>query len=329
MITNKPLVSIGIPVYGVEKYIERCARSLFEQTYENIEYIFIDDCTTDKSIEILKKVLDDYPLRRESVRVIRHEHNKGLAGARNTAVANATGQFLMHVDSDDYISTNAVEKLVEIQIKVNADIVSCDYCCVYPNRKIIKMDREAINGKDFARGVLLGKYWHHIWGRLIRTNLYRENSIQTLEGANMGEDFQVVPQLYYYSKKIAFCHIPLYYYSMLNEKSYTNNATQKRMIQSLASKDYVYAFFRSLPEDTTSLLNINELRYAAKFIKYYALADNADYYYYKALDFITADNLKELSKLSVMDRIIIKTAKYKKASKYILRVLLRLRHFYE
>lgn len=325
----KPKVSICVPIYGVEKYIERCARSLFEQTYENIEYIFIDDCTPDKSIEILKNVLDDYPLRKEVVRIIQHDHNRGLAGARNTAVANATGQFLMHVDSDDYISTNTVEKLVETQMKDNADIVSCDYYCVYPNNKIIKNEKEAINGKDYAFGVLLGKYGHHIWGRLIRTDLYRENSIQALEGANMGEDFQVVPQLYYYSKKIASCHIPLYFYSMLNENSYTNNATQKRMMQSIASKDYVYGFYRSLPEDTTFWLRINELYYAVSFLKYYALADNADFYYDKALDFITTDNLKELSKLSVMDRIIIKTARYKKASKYILRGLLRLRHYNE
>lgn len=66
-------VSILVPVYGVEKYIERCARSLFEQTYDNIEYIFVDDCTKDRSIEILQKVLEDYPNRKKQVEILHHE----------------------------------------------------------------------------------------------------------------------------------------------------------------------------------------------------------------------------------------------------------------
>ncbi len=83
-------ISLLIPVYGVEKYIERCARSLFGQTYQNIEYIFVDDCTKDSSIAVLKKVLDDYPFRKEQVTIIHHNFNKGLSAARNTAFNHAT-----------------------------------------------------------------------------------------------------------------------------------------------------------------------------------------------------------------------------------------------
>ena len=71
-------VSILVPVYGVEKYIERCARSLFEQTYDNIEYIFVDDCTKDRSIEILQKVLEDYPNRKNQVKILHHEKNTSV-----------------------------------------------------------------------------------------------------------------------------------------------------------------------------------------------------------------------------------------------------------
>lgn len=95
-------ISLLIPVYGVEKYIERCARSLFGQTYQNIEYIFVDDCTKDSSIAVLKKVLDDYPFRKEQVTIIHHNFNKGLSAARNTAFNHATGDYIIHVDSDDY-----------------------------------------------------------------------------------------------------------------------------------------------------------------------------------------------------------------------------------
>lgn len=83
-------VSIGIPVYGVEKYIERCAKSLLEQTYQDIEYIFVDDCSPDNSIDILNKVLSQYPTRKEQVKVIRHDKNLGSACTRNTAVRHFT-----------------------------------------------------------------------------------------------------------------------------------------------------------------------------------------------------------------------------------------------
>ena len=88
-------VSVCVPVYGVEKYIERCARSLFEQTMkEGIEFIFVDDCTPDRSMEILERVREEYPERTRQVKIVRHPENQGLTGARNTALKEAEGEFL-------------------------------------------------------------------------------------------------------------------------------------------------------------------------------------------------------------------------------------------
>lgn len=86
-------VSVLLPVYGVAKYIQRCATSVFEQTYDNLEIIFVDDCTPDDSITILKKALENYPNRKNQTRIVKHEHNRGLSAARNTAVENATGEL--------------------------------------------------------------------------------------------------------------------------------------------------------------------------------------------------------------------------------------------
>lgn len=119
-------VSVLVPIYGVEKYIERCAVSLFEQTYEDIEYIFVNDCTKENSIAILKEVIERYPIRKPQVRIIEHEQNKGLGKARNTAVAAALGDFLVHIDSDDYVDVNMVTMLVEKQKEGNYDIVTGD-----------------------------------------------------------------------------------------------------------------------------------------------------------------------------------------------------------
>ena len=106
-------VSILVPIYNVELYIKRCIISLFEQTYNDIEFIFVNDCTKDKSIEILNSTLQQYPQRWEQVKIISHKTNKGLAAARTTALQNATGDYVMHVDSDDFLNLDAVEKCVE------------------------------------------------------------------------------------------------------------------------------------------------------------------------------------------------------------------------
>ncbi len=116
-------VSILVPIYNVEKYIERCAVSLFEQTYDNIEYIFIDDKGTDNSIQILEAVIKRYPNRQNNIKVIDHVVNKGLAVARNTALTNAEGRFVIHVDSDDYVEKDMVERCISCQSQDNSDIV--------------------------------------------------------------------------------------------------------------------------------------------------------------------------------------------------------------
>ena len=105
-------VSILVPIYGVEQYIDRCARSLFEQTYPNLEYVFVNDCTKDRSVEVLRKVLEAYPEKGNAVKIVDHERNRGLAAARNTALAHATGEFVCLVDSDDWLELNALELLV-------------------------------------------------------------------------------------------------------------------------------------------------------------------------------------------------------------------------
>ena len=96
-------LSICVPIYGTEKYIERCARSLFEQDIQNVEYIFVNDCTKDAAIDVLKNVVVEYPNVRSRLKIINHETNKGLAGARLTGLQNATGEYVWCVDRDDYV----------------------------------------------------------------------------------------------------------------------------------------------------------------------------------------------------------------------------------
>ncbi|MBR2373031.1 MAG: glycosyltransferase [Lentisphaeria bacterium] len=112
---TQPCISIIIPVYGVEEYIDRCARSLFEQTMkEGIEFVFVNDCTEDQSIDILEKILMEYPHRQNQIKIINHEINRGLGETRNTGLINAQGAYVWFVDSDDSIVPEAAAELLEL-----------------------------------------------------------------------------------------------------------------------------------------------------------------------------------------------------------------------
>lgn len=106
-------LSVCIPVYKVEAYIEKCARSLFEQTYDDLEFVFVDDCSPDDSMDVLLRVLADYPERKNQVKILRHEKNAGLVRARKTGLAVATGELIAHCDADDWVDPKFYVKLAE------------------------------------------------------------------------------------------------------------------------------------------------------------------------------------------------------------------------
>ena len=122
MLNTSIKVSIGIPVYNAEKYIERCVISILEQDYASIEVIFVDDASKDRSVDIIKQTLESFISRKESVRIIHHKTNQGVSVARNTFLDNQTGDFVMFVDADDYLMPGAISKLVVKQQEDNSDL---------------------------------------------------------------------------------------------------------------------------------------------------------------------------------------------------------------
>lgn len=254
-----PKISIIIPVYKVEKYIERCARSLFEQTLDDIEYLFIDDCSPDKSIEVLKDILDEYPHRKSQTIIHRMERNKGQAAVRYWGVKNATGDYLIHCDSDDWVELDMYRSLYEEAILTNADIVICDY---YESDGIVNRlkhydyseDKEClINDLLFLRGS-----WA-LWNKLIRRNLYNNIKFPLF---NMGEDMSIVFQLIQKSSKIVAINKPLYYYyynteSISNQKSIKNSI--QRFIQACENTKIVEESIGNNPIFKVGLLNLKEI----------------------------------------------------------------------
>lgn len=205
-----PKVSVIIPIYKVEKYIERCARSLFEQTLDEIEYIFIDDCTPDKSMEILKQVIADYPHRKKQTVIYRMPKNSGQAAVRKWGMQNAKGDYVIHCDSDDWVDNDMYRAMYDEAIKEGADIVICDFYLFNGVKYCQECGCYNVEKQVFFKNLLLQKEHCALWNKLIKRSSCCKDLIWP-EG-NMGEDMLLCLQFVYNSVRIAHITSPLYYY---------------------------------------------------------------------------------------------------------------------
>jgi|GEM_PF-1451425 len=201
-------VSVIAPFYGVEKYIWQCAQSLLEQTYSNIEFIFVDDGSKDGSADVLDSVIKKYPER--DVKIIKKE-NGGLPQARLTGLRASSGEYVLNVDSDDFVEKDMVEALVEKAIKTGADLVYCDFFSDKPDgTSTIKGDKDYSCGKEYSSDMLCYKAWGYVWNKLIRRSLLSENLFYPTIG--MHEDMVLMCQVLPKAKSVAKVARPLYHY---------------------------------------------------------------------------------------------------------------------
>lgn len=246
MIKRSPLISVCVPIYNVESHIARCANSLLRQTYDNIEYVFVDDCTPDNSIDVLNRIIAECGTSKK-IKIIHHTHNRGLAAARNTAIEHATGEFIVHVDSDDWIEHNAIEMLVKRQLDTEADIVSCNAIAHYPegNTKLLIEPKYATKDDMIMQTIQL-TLDHVIWRRLIRKSLYTDNNICAVEGVNIGEDHHTLPRLVACANTFASIDECLWHYNCENQSSYMQQSrgfNYKRYCSDMSSIDILLSYF--------------------------------------------------------------------------------------
>jgi len=264
MDSNNPSVSILVPIYGVEKYIERCARSLFEQTYDNIEYIFVDDLTPDNSITILQKIIEDYPNR--IVKIIKHAENLGLAGARITGLKNATSDYVIFVDSDDYVEVDMTENLINKAVKDNADIIICSSFSEYQNRTSISSLHVYSDKRELIKDILFKSIPGSMWAKMVKRNIFVIHpDCWPVQGINHGEDYATMPRILHYAEKIVYLNKPLYHYMAFNEGSYTNNFKESSMQSMLRADAILEDFFKNIFDKET--IAIMKLRTKSGMIK--------------------------------------------------------------
>ena len=196
-------VSVIVPVYGVERFIGECAASLFGQTYQDLEYIFVDDCSPDASVAVLESVLKRFPARQPCVRIIRNAVNRGSGATRSIALAAATGDFVLYADSDDLLLPDAVERLVAAQQATGADIIDGAYRHLHTDGTTGPVVTPFRGTKEQMVGVMLAQNTipHQVWARLIRRTLHTDNGVDFIDGINMAEDYCIMPRLLFFASR--------------------------------------------------------------------------------------------------------------------------------
>lgn len=254
-----PKVSIVIPVYNVEKWIGRCARSLFEQTLDEMEFIFVDDGSIDDSISVVEDVLKEFPKRKHQVTIL-HQTNSGLLQARARGILNSKGCYLGTVDSDDWVEKDTYAVLLSQAEAEKADCVVMNYQREFGDHSE-KASRNISerNGSTLMRNLYQFPFELFAWGQLVRNdnrlkNLYRNfYGSDEWKGFTMWEDVLVMMPYYYHTARIAYCDRYFYHYNRENVNSALNSISEDKARQAIKVVEYLHHYFKDDRQMTYSV----------------------------------------------------------------------------
>ena len=255
MSNNSKKVSIVVPVYNVEKYIDRCLESLVNQTLKDIEIIVVNDGSTDNSKEVIEKYQKEYP---EMLKVYTIK-NSGAAKARNIGLEKASGEYIGFVDSDDFVSKTMFEELYNKAINDNADIVKCAYYRVQEDKCI---ERETDSEYDYGKSIhedksLIINSTPYIWNKIFRKKMLDSYKIK-FPDIQIYEDLVFTYKSFMVANKISKVNNPLYYYIVIRENSLTFKFSEKRFD--------IFPAFKELTSFAKKIDCLEELREEMLFI---------------------------------------------------------------
>ena len=213
-------MSIIVPIYNVEKFIAKCVTTLMEQNCKNIEYIFVNDCTPDNSMQVLYDTLAKYPNRKDDIKIINNAQNSGSSITRKNGLNIANGEYILFIDSDDWVELDMVSSMLKKAKETDADIVCCDYYINYKNKQVYK-SHNYINYKSRMIIFLLSGYSSpSLCDKIIKKDLYEKVEFPKF---SYGEDLYICLQVFYYAENIQYLRKVLYHYNKVNENSITSN----------------------------------------------------------------------------------------------------------
>ena len=200
------MVSIIVPIYNIEGYIRECIDSILAQTYSDFELILVDDGSPDNC----GRICDEYAEKDVRIKVI-HKENGGLTSARNAGLSVAKGDWIMHVDGDDWIEPDMIESLIEAANATEADLVFGDFMKYGPYAGNHKLPTWSIDKKD-SMSRYIAYMMTTIWGSIAKRSLYTEHCLKSPDGVSYCEDFHLIVRLCHFAKKIVNVHRPFYHY---------------------------------------------------------------------------------------------------------------------
>lgn len=214
---NNGKVSIIVPVYNVEKYLDECITSIINQSYKNIEIILVDDGSTDNS----GKILDKFEKKDERIKVV-HKENGGVSSAKNVGIELSTGEYITFVDSDDYIMDDYIEYLLNLIIINDAEISLSKAIFDNYNMNQTKKDKIDIFSSEKALvDIMTYNINVAVWDKMYKTSIIKENDIKFFENIFMGEGFNFNVCAFQKASKIAIGHRKIYFYRRDNNESAT------------------------------------------------------------------------------------------------------------
>lgn len=246
-----PKVSVIVPIYNVEKYLEKCINSLLSQTLEDIQIILVNDGSKDNSGNIAK----EYEKNNKDRVIYVEKENGGLSDARNYGLKYATGDFIAFLDSDDYIEKNAYEEMYNKVIEENADYVECDFIWEFPNKIRVDKQYPYKNKKEMLSFVRVVA-----WNKLIKRQLITDNNLEFPKGLRY-EDVEFTYKLIPFINKFAYVDKPFIHY--VQRKGSIANVQNERTAEIFTVLDNVIEFYKknNIYEKYRDELEYNYARY--------------------------------------------------------------------
>lgn len=239
-ISVQDLISIIVPVYNTEKYLDQCIQSVLAQTYTNWELLLVDDGSTDSS----GAICDKYAKQDPRLRVF-HKENGGVSSARNLGLDNAKGEWITFVDADDCIERNMLKEMLSQALSDNADYVYCDLLFDYGKyqnyHKAANFAKEhVIMLKNFIRST-----WSIICAALVKVEIYQTHKLRFSQDYTYCEDFLFAVKAMFYAHKVAYIPKAYYHYNQLNTASCMQNLTPTQMQHEQAAYMDAIDFFKT------------------------------------------------------------------------------------
>lgn len=242
-------ISVIVPIYNTEKYLHRCVDSILNQTFRDFELILVDDGSTDSSSEIC----EEYAKNDGRVKVI-HKENGGSVIARKEGLNESAGEYIIFIDSDDYISNNMLEVLLEGTNNGKYDLVLCNYKEINNYKEIIRNNKECKSNTEYIINIIEGNIGAYLWNKLIKRDLFAKH-VKFNEGYDMWEDMQISIQLFFYAKSIKILKTEsLYFYNCTNNASITSTKGRKKIDSMVSNLIFIENFLENNSIAPTSIL---------------------------------------------------------------------------